>query len=121
MESKNLTKKLNSLYWGIIYALPLILTLASVLGLILSNQQTGAPLWTNYTQLFDNTTNIFSNFVMPQLRSTFVNLFSTLSGNSSTLVYYCSALFGWFVQLQLIHLIVDIITWIIRLAQKYVE
>lgn len=121
MESKKLTKKLNSLYWGIIYALPLILTLSSVLGLILSNQQTGAALWVNYNQLFDNTANVFSNFVMPQLRSVFVQLFSTLSGNTSALVYYCSALFGWFVQMQIIHLIVDIITWVIRLAQKYVE
>lgn len=121
MESKNLNKKIGTIYWWFIYSFPIIMTIASVIMHIVSTRQTGVISLTNYNVLFDNTLNTFSNFVIPGIRSTLVDLFSSLSGNSSTLVYYCSAVFGWLIQMHIIHMGIDLLLYLPRFGMKYID
>lgn len=129
MENKRLTNKLNSWFWAILTALPLILFLIVYI--------CGVPQcakhfdWVNldWYDFIDEVLNWedsfkwafaqFDNFSIPFIHNTFNNLFSNTFNLSS--YHFVVYLFSWALSVQVYHLIYDVLKFIIEWCHNLIE
>lgn len=129
MESKQLTRKLNSVFWWILTALPLLLIIGYIIASIVNlNTQNGTAL--NSSNMFDYwaeldiynmlDSGLFTmlNYLIPSVLSDSIrNIFSVLEVDSD----YLSIILSWGIAIQMYHLIFDVLLFVVRWAQDLME
>lgn len=117
-DNKKWYKKLTTIFWWVVATIPIWYALIQMIFKGLSYQQTGS--WSNVDDpLF--LAKQFSGFVMSDLRSGFENLFGTFGINASNSRTGMATIFAWFIQAHLIHLVVDFILMLPKIAQKFID
>lgn len=119
MESKQLNRKLSSLFWYILYGMPLVVFLLFLLSNLIYKQDTNFILNDTITTCY----NSFKSFTIDSLYDTFYSVFellgfNDLTTNTSGLLI---VILVWFTQLMLLHVIVDVLTFIFKVYHKLME
>lgn len=119
MESKQANRKLSSYFWYIIYSFPLLVFLIILVSNILLKVESVNLL--NNTLLSCN--NVFSSFTLDWLVDSFLNVFDLIgiTDVTSTSSTFFIIVFTYFVQGLLIHVIVDVLTFIFKVYHKLME
>ncbi len=119
MESKQLNRKLSSLFWYILYSFPLLVFLIVMVSNVLLKLESNNLLESTLSA----SNSVFSSFTISWLIDSFKRIFeiigiSDISSISSTFIIMVLV---WFVQMMLIHVIVDCLTFIFNLFHKLME
>lgn len=123
MESKKINRNFNSIFWCLIYSMPLFSFIVLFFGYVLSYHQTG-----NFNELniinivLSDTNEIFNQFIWFDLYNVFNNLFDSLSFNvTSDISIFIMITFTWFVQGMFLHILVDTLTLVPKMYHKLME
>lgn len=122
MESKKVSKKLNTIFWYTIYSLPLLFLFVYFIGYLAIFKETGAVPSTSVNVVFSEINNIFSGFTWGVIKDTLNSVLNsigfTVSGDISTFVIL---IFTWFVQFSFIHILIDFLLFIPRFFHNVFE
>lgn len=123
MESKKINRKFNSLFWCIIYSMPLVTFLLMYIGYLLSYHQTGNMADSNLLSLtLSNINQVFDKFIWNDLFDVLKQLFSKLSFDvTSDISKFIVITFTWFVQGMFLHIFIDTLTLIPKMYHKLME
>ena len=125
MESKKINKKFNSIFWSVIYALPLIFLFLTYFGYLLVYKETGSTVFIDIDLLnlsLSHTLNSFNGFIWDFIFDMFNSLFESLSFDTSGLIsLFVVCLFTWLVQFSFIHILVDVLLFIPRALHNFME
>lgn len=124
MESKKINKKFNSIFWSVIYTLPLIVLFLTFIGYLLVYKETGSITFDSI--LFDSAlvhvTNTFNGFTWDIVVDTLSGVFELIGFNvTGNIASFVIILFTWFVQFAFIHIIIDFLVFIPRLFHNFLE
>lgn len=129
MESKQLTRKLNTIFWWTLSVLPLLIILVYfIMGIVNLNTQ-GTSLSGTDLQTYFNATNLTDlinsnllwrfNLYIPSWLSTPIDSLFTTFGVNETELYIL--VFGWFIMVEMVHLLIDVLLFVIRWVHDLLE
>lgn len=110
-------KRLSTVFWWLIASLPLLYFIFDILIRVFFASSDSGSI-SSLDTCFTNTTNAFTNMVIPYLKNAFNDLFTTLELTNYTFI---SIIFSWFIQAFLFHLIVDFILILPKVCQKFID
>ena len=124
MESKKLSKKLNTIFWYVLYTLPLVLLFFYLVSCCFAINQTGETIsfesfsYMSYSFVIDG----FVDTLWFPIFNAVSNLAITLGFNvdSYGLSFLCIIL-CWFIQTNFLHVLVDVLLFIPRLFHNIME
>ena len=133
MENKRLSNKLNSIFWFLLTAMPLWALLLGFIGVIkLSSNNTILQQWT-YDEIYhiiqseewfnENAIANFMNAVsISSIQNTFSSLFNVIGINVQYqwTIFFVDC-FAYMLTIQLIHLIYDVLKFIIEWCHNLIE
>lgn len=123
MENKKLNKKLGSLFWYTLYALPLITFLIGFISYLFIFKGTGfLPEENVFSSMVEALNSIFKDTLFPFIHNALVRV-CVLLGNDMTseIGILLMIILTWFIQTMLLHVIVDVLTFIFDLFHKLME
>lgn len=124
MESKKLSKQFSTIFWWVLYALPLIFIFIYFIGYFFIFSQTGDSSFATYLfeSAFINVCDFFlTSFNWEFLYNSFLNIYDVL-GISYGVVGECVAFFfSWLILMNFLHLFVDFILFIPRAFHNLME
>lgn len=123
MESKKVSKKLNTIFWYVIYSLPLLIFAIYICGYLAFYKETGAvPEFSIIDICIHDINTIFDGFTWGIVKDTLYNTFELIGFNlSGDITSFVIILFTWFVQFAFIHLFIDFLLFIPRLFHQFIE
>lgn len=127
MENKRMSNKLNSWFWFILTALPIIFIFFSIILLIVHYREFDLNnlgieyinLTLNDSDFWSNALGKFNDFSISYVYETFYNLFETLGVNDN--YDYLATIFSWMLSVQVYHLIYDVLKFIIEWCHNLIE
>lgn len=121
-DNKKWAHRAGVLFWWTLAFLPIIIFVFLMIGNVVSSNQTGTFLMPfDSTQL--NVYCVGMNLLVPDaLLQAFEHLFQLLGIDSYQAVYNpLVSVLSWFIMIWLLHLVVDFILMLIRVAQKFMD
>ena len=128
MDNKKWYKKIATIFWWILTALPIIVALIYFIGYHLtfnSGITTASELadyhinsYGTFEQALTTSLNYFGHITISYLEDMFSNLFDILNVSYNTLI---GTLFGFMLSVQLYHLLFDCLVFFIHLIHSYTD
>lgn len=118
-DNKKWSKRAGVLFWWTIASLPVIWLIFTMIGNIVASNQTGTFNGVLDGQQIFTFIDTISLFVIPSLNSSFTNLFVTLGIPNSCNIL--TPILCWFIQTWLLHIVVDFILLLPKIAQKLID
>lgn len=123
-DNKKWSKRAGVLFWWTIASFPIIWLIGLMVGNIVSSNQTG-----NFYGIFaaSNIFDFINNFrilIIPQLWNSFTSLFNTLgiwTTQDGVYINILTPVLCWFIQTWLLHIVVDFILMLPKIAQKLID
>ncbi len=125
MENKKLSKKLSTIFWWVLYCMPLIIFFINFFGYFRAFEGLGTIefLETSLFEIAGNQSYLpFTEDLWVPLRDAFISIFSAIGLNpmgGST--FALIVIFSWFITVHLLHIIVDTILFLPRLFHNFIE
>lgn len=121
-DNKRLYYKLNTYFWWILACFPLVLLLFNLIWFAFNKNS----LDSNFvSKAFNNVSEYFNVIINGGFFNNFVNsindLFISFFGISNDYLSFISFVLVWFVIAHFLHLVVDFILILPRVAQKFIE
>lgn len=126
MESKKLNKKFSTIFWNILYFLPLIVFFIYLISYFaMFRESANVDAWAN-TDVLDESFNVVINFFGPSgwwfANDLFSNLFDVLSiPNNDVVAIFIIYSFSWLVMMNFLHILVDVLLLLPRMFHNFME
>lgn len=126
MESKKLNKKFSTIFWNILYFLPLIVFFIYLISYFaMFRESANVDAWAN-TDVLDESFNVVINFFGPSgwwfTSDLFNNLFDVLSiPNNDVVAIFIIYSFSWLVMMNFLHILVDVLLLLPRMFHNFME
>lgn len=123
-DNKKWSKRAGVLFWWSLASFPFITLICYLIGNIVASNQTGSfelALTTNQVIIFCNYMNLIT---MKSINNAFIDLFNLLNIDvllEGSLINPLVFILSWFIQTWLLHIVVDFILMLPKIAQKLID